>query len=620
MFQISFLAAFRLAGFFGVAVSWCSLCQAQSDGIDRSITLENVHHTYVVQQDGTFRLTVESVIHIDEKRAIKTKAQQGLSYNRSLETLKVTEAFTQKPDGRKVMVDAGQIKEQQERSSSQAPMFQDSVNKVVIFPEVSVGDRLVLRYERNRFKPLFPGVFEDITVPDFNPIQNFTLTYDLPAAMSLQSDARGFELSASNPTHGRRSYQWRYVPAERARIEPGAVSYLDYGHYLAVSTLTDFKDLAQAYQSRAQVEVTPAITELAAKLTANALTEREKALTLSDWVRQNIRYVAVYVGAGGVVPHPAQTVLDNRYGDCKDHVALLEALLKSVGISSSPALMNLGNAYAFPKVPTLGVLNHVMTYIPSMDLYLDSTDASIAAGYLPVNGLSKQVLLSATGEIKRTPDTQPSEVSSELVFKVKASGAADFSNVTTIKGWASEFSRHTLESMKPADRDLLVQQVLAWYGQRGSGSFKTTSMQADAGFKSTVDGSTENLINLPGPVGVQTFSSLAGGIAQNVYSLAQEKERSQSFVCLSGAISELSRFELPSGIQVIAIPKALEVRQKDMEYTARYEKQGDTIVIKRRFLFSHPSTVCTPEDFTALKPAIEKMVKDLQSQIIVQAS
>ncbi len=70
---------------------------------------------------------------------------------------------------------------------------------------------------------------------------------------------------------------------------------------------------------------------------------------LSDWVRKNIRYVAVYVGAGGVVPHSAQAVLDNRYGDCKDHVALLEALLKAVAIESSPALINAGNAYVLPR-------------------------------------------------------------------------------------------------------------------------------------------------------------------------------------------------------------------------------------------------------------------------------
>lgn len=170
-------------------------------------------------------------------------------------------------------------------------------------------------------------------------------------------------------------------------------------------------------------------------LTANLDTPRAKALALSDWVRKNIRYVAVYVGAGGVVPHAAQAVLDNRYGDCKDHVVLLEALLKAAAIESSPALINLGNAYVLPKVPTLGLLNHVITYVPSLDLYLDSTATPIAAGYLPIQELGKPVLQTQSGERGHTPYHQQSNVNTTLSFKIDGKGAADFTHASTAQGW-----------------------------------------------------------------------------------------------------------------------------------------------------------------------------------------
>ncbi|MEN5035163.1 DUF3857 and transglutaminase domain-containing protein [Pseudomonas sp. TWI929] len=602
-----------------VTMIWCGLAHAFTDGTDRSVTLEKIEQTFVVQRDGTFSVDVDSVLLINEERAIKANAQRPVSYNRSLETLQVLQAYTQKPDGRKVPVDAAHIKEQQEQASAQAPMFQDSVNKVVIFPEVAVGDRLVLRYQRKRFAPLFPGQFEDITMPEFHPVGQFSLTYDLPQGMPLQADARGFKAAPPATGQGRSVYRWDYVPAARARVETGAVSYLDYGHYLAVSTFSGFKEFAQAYQARAAVEVTPQITELAQRLTAGLPTAREKALTLSDWVRKNIRYVAVYVGAGGVVPHAAQTVLDNRYGDCKDHVALLEALLSAAGIKSTPALLNLGNAYVFPKVPTLGVLNHVITYVPSLNLYLDSTDPSIAAGYLPLAVLNKRVLLTATGEFGQTPAMQLNQVSSDLQFKVKGDGAADFSNVATVKGWASEVSRFGVKLMKPADRDRLVEKVLAAYGQRGSGSFKIKPPAGDGDFVSTVDGRTENLVNLPGPVGVVTLSSLAGGISQNVYSFAMEKERTQNFVCISSDTVETSRFEFPAEVNVLAIPKPVKLRDGNVDYSARYTQDGNAVVVERHFKFSRPNVVCSPEDFTAMKPALEAMIRDLQSQIIVQA-
>ena len=456
-------------------------------------------------------------------------------------------------------------------------------------------------------------------MPQFYPVGQFSLTYEMPQGMPLQADARGFKASPPATNDGRTVYRWDYVPGARARIETGAVSYLDYGHYLAVSTFLGFKDFAQAYQTRATVEVTPQISELAKRLTAGVPTAREKALTLSDWVRQNIRYVAVYVGAGGVVPHAAQTVLDNRYGDCKDHVTLLEALLSAAGIRSTPALVNQGNAYVFPKVPTLGVLNHVITYVPSLDLYLDSTDPSIAAGYLPLTVLNKRVLLTATGEFGKTPAMQLNQVSSDLLFKVKADGAADFTNVSTVKGWASEMSRFGLQLMKPADRDMLVEKVLAAYGQRGSGSFKVAPPVGNGDFVSTVDGRTENLVNLPGPVGVATLTSLAGGISQNVYSFTLEKDRSQSFVCISNDTVETSRFEFPAQVNVLAIPKPVKVHDGNVDYSARYTQDGNAVVVERHFKFSRPDVVCTPEDFTAMKPALEAMIRDLQSQIIVQA-
>jgi len=265
------------------------------------------------------------------------------------------------------------------------------------------------------------------------------------------------------------------------------------------------------------------------------------------------------------------------------------------------------------------VLNHVITYVPGLDLYLDSTDPSVAAGYLPLTVLNKRVLLTATGEFGKTPAMQLNQVSSDLLFKVKADGGADFTNVSTVKGWASEMSRFGLKLMKPEDREMLVERVLAAYGQRGSGSIKIEPPTANGDFVSNVDGHTENLVNLPGPVGVATLTSLAGGISQNVYSFTLEKERSQSFVCIGNDTVETSRFEFPAQVNVLAIPKPVKLHDGNVDYSARYSQEGNAVLVERRFKFSHPDVVCSPEDFTAMKPALEAMIRDLQSQIIVQA-
>ena len=58
----------------------------------------------------------------------------------------------------------------------------------------------------------------------------------------------------------------------------------------------------------------------------------------------DIRYIAVYLNPNdGWVPHAADVVLRNGYGDCKDHVVLMQALLAARGISAEAAIIDWGN-------------------------------------------------------------------------------------------------------------------------------------------------------------------------------------------------------------------------------------------------------------------------------------
>ncbi|OLS59946.1 DUF3857 domain-containing transglutaminase family protein [Pseudomonas putida] len=598
-----------------------NLAQAAEDGRDRSVTVEQDARQYRVEADGSYDLRHELVFRIEEERAIKTTAQQSLPYNRTLETLEVVEAYTEKPDGRKVQVSAEQIKEQQQQASADAPMFLDSLVKVVIFPEVAVGDRLVLSYKRHRNTALFPGQFEDTVFPYIYPVKQMSVVYDLPAALALHADAHDFKASSPQAGTGRKVWRWDYQHDAQPRMELGSVSYSDYGQYLAVSTFASYESFAKAYAERSQFEVTPAIAELAKSLTAKVSDPRAKALVLSDWVRKNVRFVAVYIGAGGVVPHAAETVLNNRYGDCKDHVALLGALLAAVDIHSTPALINLGNAYQLPKVPTLGVINHAITYIPTLDLYLDPTMKGIAAGFLPLPDMDKPVVLIDSGTLARTPKTQPSSVKSRTTFSIAENGEADFSSDSVIEGWGAELNRYGLRNMAPGERDMLVQRILSSYGHSGIGRVEGKKLDKQGhGFQMQISGHLRNLVNLPGPIGVPTLSSFAGGIAQNAQGFISEKVRKQPFLCISSVSEEQARFDFPADVQIIATPKPVSLKTASLDYSAAYRREGNSVVVTRRMDFRNDGSTCTPEQLRDLMPTVEVLIKDLNSQVIVQQS
>src|SRR5262249_46424894 len=365
---------------------------------------------------------------VENERGLKLSAQQYMRYNASLETVEILEAYTQKPDDRKIMVQPDQIRTQQEVRSFNAPMFQDLLYQVIIFPEVAVGDRLYWKLVRRRHTPLFPGHFLDATHPQDVHYGAFLLVYDMPESMRLNVDNVGFRQLPARAVEGKTRYEWAYIPKPRPRAESGTVAYADYGDHLYVSTFQSHAEFAQAYEARSVMQsgVTPAIEALVTQLLQHVESPMDKVRVLYDWVRHNVRYVAVYVGPGGVVPHSAEAVLHHRYGDCKDHVVLLEALLAAAGIESTPALTRVGTAYTLPSVPVFGVLNHVITYIPSLNLYLDSTAASVAFGFLPREMLDKPVILTKSGQTGHTPATQPHKVETAITIQMAEDGAATF--------------------------------------------------------------------------------------------------------------------------------------------------------------------------------------------------
>jgi len=624
----------RLALFL-ILLLGCGRLEAGDGGLGHAVVVERHLQHFTVAEDGSYTVEVELVKRLATSAAVEHHAEGFIGYNGSLDTVLSVEAWTGKPDGRRVPVGAQGIRDQHESASLDAPMFRDTRLKVVIFPDVAPGDTLTLRYTLQRHTPLFPGQFEDFTVARPWPQEDFRLIYDLPATMSLQADAQGFVAVAGDSPPGRRRYTWRYVDGEQPRIEQGSVSYLDYGRRLAVSTFPDYAAFAQAYQARAAAAARPdaAIARLAADITRGLQDPRARAIALSDWVRRNVRYVAVYLGPGGVVPHPAASVLANRYGDCKDHAALLQAMLASVGIEAGAALVNGDDAYRLPGVPTLGVLNHVIVHLPQLQLFLDPTASTVAGGYLPPSLLGKPVLLAETGGFAVTPAFQSARSRTFTRFDIGRDGGSRFHVRHTSSGAIAEPYRQAVRATPQDERDSFVRRMLAGLGQSGDGLFEPGETEAaQAGAAGSRDGATsprddytlafsgalDGFLRLPGPAALATTYNFWGGLGDAVFELGREPERQQDFVCPAIDAEDELRYGLPPRTRVLALPKPLTVDDGRFYYRSQYARQGNAVVVKRRLQFRHTAATCTPEDYRQMRPALERMMRDLRGQLIVQ--
>lgn len=594
---------------------------AQDSGTDHSVVIDRYLRQVVVDDGGAYTLTVEQAKTIVTREALGEHAQFTIGYNGSLDRVESVDAHTEKADGRLLAVRPHQIRDQQEPASFDAPMFQDTRLKIVVFPDVEPGDRVVVRYVVRRHTPLFPGHFEDLTAARFYRHRDFRLVYDMPAAMPLHADAAGFEAVNLPGAPGRRRYGWRFVDGDNARVEANSVSYLDYGKRLAVSTFADYAAFARAYQERAIGKALPddAVTRLAADITNGLPDPRQRAIALSDWVRRNVRYVGVYLGPGGVVPHAASSVLANRYGDCKDHAALLEALLAGAGIDSTAALVNNGDAYRLPEVPTLGVLNHAIVYVPSLDLYLDPTAEGVAGGFLPPGLLGKPALLARSGGFAMLPFFQPARSRTLTRFDIQPDGSSRFRVRRTSSGAQAEPYRRVMGATAAGERARFVEGMLQGLGQRGGGVLEPGDVDGVGDdYTLSFSGASDDFTRLPGPSGLPTTYNFWGGLGDAVQTFAQEAQRRQDFVCPAIDAEDELQFKLPGRARVLALPRSLTVEDANFAYRSRYARQGQLVTVKRQLKFRHTQATCSPDDYQRMRPALDRMLRDLRTQVVVK--
>lgn len=139
------------------------------------------------------------------------------------------------------------------------------------------------------------------------------------------------------------SFTWtlRNIPAfSRESNMPPTENYYAYIKF-APDDWKSWNDLASWYYNKIflpQYIVSDNVKNVAADQVSGKTTEAEKITSIFNYVK-SLRYVAIELGIGGIQPNQPATVLERKFGDCKDKSILLISLLRSAGISAKPVLV-----------------------------------------------------------------------------------------------------------------------------------------------------------------------------------------------------------------------------------------------------------------------------------------
>lgn len=583
----------------------------------------SVRTAYTVRPNYLVDFEETAEYRIGTRAAAEELAQQRVSVNEHFRELQIIEAVTLKADGRRLPVPADKIMTKASSDDGEALFDADETIRIIIFPDVAPGDRTryVVRYRAK--KPSLPGGFElgHVAAPSHR-YSEYTVTLDAPVGMRLHTASKGFEHREVRGAK-RVRHEWALTPLPYRPSEPEAVSLEDRGPYLRVSSFADLAAAGAAFCGRAEPRsaVTPAIMRQADDITRGKTGRRDQARAIFDWVASNIRYVAITRGAGGMVPHTAGSILENRYGDCKDHTTLMRALLAAKGIKSEYASINDDPVYKTYEIPYQG-FDHVILYLPEFDLYADPTPSYSTFERLPYYLADKPVLRCGYGSavLSRVPPSSAEHDTLTVTgnLRIGSDGRANGETVFTGTGAGALRLRHFMEKIERSGAEEILRPLFDELNLNGTAQFERRSSRErhePYTFKMTYTisdsflGARNSMELITGPIPVHApYVKLKPVVRAG---------RIDDFTCHPISYREDITYTLPQG-WTARVPDDVSEAAGPAEFSARYARLGQVIEAHRIFILRTPGSVCQAALAGTIAPVVKAALHDAGERLKIE--
>ncbi len=536
-------------------------------------------------------------------------------------------------------------------SSSAAPdtLYMDAKFLLLAVPEVDVGS--VVGFESVQeetpealedscaFQGEFPVVRARYSLalpprwePEFSWINRAPLEprRDTDAPGTLSFDIFDVPAIADEP----------YMPKPRAlaahllvRVKPAGAD---------VRSFSGWADMGAWYAGLSEPRRAPdaIVSQKARELTAASPDTFSKIRALAEFAQKEIRYVSVQIGIGGFQPHPAPSILANRYGDCKDKSTLLAALLESIGIDSHFIVIHTDRGGVNLQSPvSLGSFNHVILAIrlpydvpdagldslvrhPSLGrlLVFDPTMPTTPLGRLPYYLQNNTGLLVAggSGELLLLPRPGPegNVLDRRGRLALTDDGALAGQIVETRRGAEADSLRYQIQSATEAERRKYLETFL-------SRSFASVTLQSFE-FKNLEDARGDLVVSYR--FVASGYAKRAGAylvvrprvVGNKAVDLAS-KDRKPRRYPIDLETTSLARdeftIELPDGWTADSLPKPVVLEAGFAAYSSRTEAAGRTLLYRREYRLVEPLLPASRHD-EALKFFLAVGAEEQQSLLL----
>jgi len=500
---------------------------------------------------------------------------------------------------------------------SGSELISDVRDKLLQIPAADPGNIVGYEYETEESPLVLQTVWH---FQESDPVKDAKFTLQLPASWEYTAVWRNH--SDAKPVQvGTNTWQWSLSDLKAIRSEelmppwPGVagemiVSFFPPSGAAAGRSFRDWRQMGVWFTnlSQGRRDLTPEMKQKVAALTSGATTSAGKMAALAKFVQQDIRYVAIELGIGGIQPHAASDTFTHRYGDCKDKATLMGSMLKELGIDSYYVIINSERGSVSADTPAqIGAFDHAIIAIKLPDdaksqslvavvqhpklgkiLFFDPTDDLTPFGQLS-GGLQDNYGLLVTpdgGELYDLPKL-PSTMNgvtrtATATLDERGNLTGSFSEIRLGDAAAGERASMKIVS-KEADRVKVIERMLS----QSLANFTITKAQM------TNLGETDAPFGLTYTAIAERYAKTAGDlllvrprlVGVKSSALLETKDPRELPVVFEGPKKDTDRFEItmPAGYEVDDLPPPIDMDYSFASYHSKTEASGNVLKYSRTF-------------------------------------
>ncbi|HET8712860.1 MAG TPA: DUF3857 domain-containing transglutaminase family protein [Gemmatimonadales bacterium] len=343
-----------------------------------------------LETDGRSSYTLRQVAQVLTTDGAEWWGELALSYVPPRQKIRINWIRVIGADGSVVREGAEHQEETTPTVDQGAPIYSDRRTIQATLGGVAPGTLVDFSYTLETVSPHLPGdFFYHWAFNGSQPVRRSRFTLDTPVELRVPVVEHNLSAPAQEQVaDGRRRRTWAARELPEIEWERYAGSPNKVVQSVSVGGAVSWPDVGTWYRQFLvdRFTLTPEIVAAHAAQLKGAKTQDDSVRATYRWVAQDFRYVSLSLGDGGYLPRTPAEVFRTRFGDCKDKTVLFVSLLRRMGLTAYPVLVN-SSGPVDSLFPGVKQFDHMIAAVVRRGKveYADVTPSLVPYGELPTD-------------------------------------------------------------------------------------------------------------------------------------------------------------------------------------------------------------------------------------------